>query len=260
MGHKRLGYLPKSQSWRSIVDEMGAFALGTSDISTITQNTLKNVEGRFSDLRNDPSIQSSFEFLLHLSLAFQKENPTQYLSENNIIEGGELSLLKIARAATNYKAADVESYEYQSIAKQASVDAINNWYKNNIEKGRSLFSEQVNTESIFNRASDGRGFCELARLYFSKLTERYLRYFLEREASTKISDVRNRERFSREIEKHINQISKHAFETAKIMQSYSAGWHNKNVKESLPEEREIKNFLSYALGKIKSELIREEIN
>ncbi len=260
MGHKRLGALPKSKAWRLIVEELGWFALGASEISSIAENTLRNVQGRFSSLIDDPSINSAFEFLLHLSFAFRGNNPLKYLTDNKILDKEELTLLKLGRAATNYKNNEVVSQEYQTFAKQAVIDAINNWYKDNLESGRSLFSEDIDTKAIFNRASNGSGFCELSRLYFSKLTERYLKYFLEREAATKITNVSQRERFSTELEKQVNQISKHAFETAKITQSYAAGWYNKNAKDNFPEKNEIDNFLSYAISKMKSELLREEIN
>ena len=260
MGHKRLGFLPKSKAWRLIVDELGAFALGASEISAITQNTLRNVQGRFSNLSNDPSIHSAFEFLLHVSFAFQKKDPIKYLIENKILDREELSLLKLARAATNYKSNEVVSHEYQTFARQAAIDAINNWYKSNLETGRSLFNNDIDSAAIFNKASNGSGFCELSRLYFSKLTERYLKYFLEREASIKITNISERDRFSKEIERHVSQISQHAFETAKITESFAAGWYNKNVKDSFPEERKIKGFISHALGKMKSELLREEVN
>lgn len=259
MGHKRLGYLPKTKAWRLIVNELAAFALGKSEISSITQNTLQNIQGRFSNLSNDPSINSSFEFLLHVSFAFQKKDPIKYLIENKILDREELSLLKLARGAINYKNQEVVSHEYQTFARQAAIDAINNWYKDNLERGRSLFSDEIDSTAIFSKASNGSGFCELSRIYFSKLTERYLKYFLEREAATKITNIKERDRFSTEIEKHVNEISQHAFETAKITQSYAAGWYNKNVKDSFPEENEIKFFLSRSLGKMKSELLREEL-
>ena len=258
MGHKRYGYLPKSKIWREIVNSLDGFSLGNTEISAIAKNTLRNVQTQYSNLRNDPSINASFEFLVQLSLAFQKNDPLKYLSEKKILDKEELTLLRLARGATKYKNDEVASYEYQTFARQAAIDAINNWYKSNIERGRSLFSEGIDSTAIFRKAANGSGFCELSRLYFSKLTERYLKYFLEREASAKISNVNERERFSSEIEKKVDEISRHAFETAKITESFSAGWYYNHVKDELPNENEIKNFLSTSFGKMKSELLREE--
>ena len=258
MGHKRYNYLPKSKIWRDIVDSLGGFSLGKTEILSIAQSTLRNVQSQYSDLRNDPSINAGFEFLVQVSLAFQKENPLKYLTEKKILDKEELSLIKLAKGAAQYKNDEVVSHEYQTFARQAAIDALNNWYKANIERGRSLFSEGIDSEAIFRKASNGNGFCELSRLYFSKLTERYLKYFLEREASVKITNINERERFSKEIENQVDQISKHAFETAKITESFAAGWYYKNVKNDLPKERQIKYFLRRSLGKMKSELIREE--
>jgi len=82
MGHKRLGYLPKTKRWREIVEQIGSFVAGSTDVSSIANKTLQTVQERFENLSNDPSIQSSFEFLVQFSYAFQKENPTKYLTEN----------------------------------------------------------------------------------------------------------------------------------------------------------------------------------
>ncbi len=260
MGHERLGALPKSKAWRLIVAEMAGFALGSSEIYSIAKNTLQQVQKQFSNLENDPSVKSAFEFLLQVSYAFQKNDPIAYLTENKILSSEELSALKLARAINNYKKEEVVSKEYQTFARQAAIDAINNWYFSNLDRGQTLFSEGIDSEAILRKAADGSGFCEISRLYFSKFTERYLKYFLEREASSVITNLNDRKKFNEELEKHISQISKHAFETSKITQSYAAGWFNKNATEKYPDDDKIKGFLSYAIGKMKGELLQEEYN
>jgi len=94
-------------------------------------------------------------------------------------------------------------------------------------------------------------------LFFSKYVERYLNYFLEREASQVLHTVQDRNRFKTEIEAHISDVSQHAFETAEITQSWAAGWFNKNAIEGMPSNTEVNSFLSYAFGKLRAELIRE---
>ena len=94
-------------------------------------------------------------------------------------------------------------------------------------------------------------------MFLSKYTERYLKYFLEREASIALNTVQDRQNFSDNIAEHINAISKHAFETSKITQSFAAGWYNKHAKNNLPTDGEVESFLKLAFGKIREELWRE---
>ena len=91
---------------------------------------------------------------------------------------------------------------------------------------------------------------------FLNLQKDICKYFLDREASSQIFNLEERDRFNKEIEKHINKISQHAFETSKITQSFAAGWFNKNVKGSLPSKRKIEAFLNIAFGKMKRGIIK----
>ncbi len=90
----------------------------------------------------------------------------------------------------------------------------------------------------------------MGRMFFAKITERYLNYFLDRGASVAIDNLSTRENFSK-------QLAKHTFETAKITQSFAAGWFNKNAKDKMPEESNIKSFLTLAFSKMSEELRRE---
>lgn len=59
------------------------------------------------------------------------------------------------------------------------------------------------------------------------------------------------------MSRHVDDVSRHAFETAKIMQSFAAGWFNKHAKEGLPTNASMRGFLRLALGKLREELRRE---
>ncbi len=260
MGHERLGVLPKTKVWRLIVADMLGYANGEAQASLIAKKTLFQVQRQFTGLENDPSVKASFEFLIQVSHAFQHKDPLKYLTDNKILDKEEISLIKLGRAALNYKPDEVRSAEYQTFARQALIDALNNWYLNNKEIGKSLFSNSIDTKAVFYKASNGRGFCEISRLFFSKFTERYIKYFLEREASCVITNINDRNRFNNEIENHITDVSKHAFQMSKITQSFAAGWFNKHVKKSFPNEKEIYGFLAKAFAKMKDELLREQIN
>lgn len=259
MGHERIGYLPRSKSWRDIVNDIGRFSEQNPYTNKITQGTLRQVRARFEHLEKDPSVISAFRILLEIAFAFKMDDPIKYLRDRKLINSSELSPIQLAISIHNNNPIKINSNEYNTISKQAAIDAINCWYTANKPKEENLFSNKLNSEEILSRTANGSGFCELSRLFFSKFTERYLKYFLEREASSVVA-YSNRVLFNNEIEKHIDLISKHAFETSKITESFAAGWFNKNVKTSFPSDKQIKGFLSYAFHKIANELLREEIN
>lgn len=259
MGHKRLGVLPKSKKWRDIVEAVEACASGKIPVEQVAKNTLYNVRKLYSNLEYDPSVKASLSFLVQLSLAFKTENPAKYLTGNNILKTGKISLLSITQAANDYQNEPADSKEYQTIARQAVIDALNKWYSANIDRGVSLFSQDIQPENIFAKAATGGGFSEIARLFFAKFTERYLKYFLEREAAPLIKNVNTLNNFSKAIEEYTDEVSKHAFETSKITQPYAAGWYQKHSKEKKPTEKDFNKLLRNTFGKMKSELLHEEM-
>ncbi len=258
MGHKRYNYLPKTTKWIELVKQLDDFANNQCDITQIAKQTLQNVRNQFDKLENDPSIYSSFEYLLELSNAFQKENPIEYLKAEGIFDEKELTVLKLGRGLKKYKEDEAVSKEYQTLANQAGIEALNKWYKENLESGITFFNEKVDNEFVFSKISDARKFSDLTRYYFASFTERYLKYFLERSASSTITNINEREQFNKAIENHVKGISKHALETTNITQGFNASWHNKYAKGLRPSKKEISKFLSYSLKKMKGELLREE--
>ena len=110
---------------------------------------------------------------------------------------------------------------------------------------------------IWRRANNAEGFCEVARLFFSKFTERYLNYFLGREASAVLANAGEREQFASQLREHVDTVSKFAFETSRITQSFAAGWFNRHARDQAPSLDELEGFLSIAFGKMREGLMRE---
>ena len=95
-------------------------------------------------------------------------------------------------------------------------------------------------------------------MFFSNFTSLYLNYFLSRTASSQLQTITDREQFAAAITSGIDVISKHAFETSKIVQSFSAGWFNNNAIGRLPSQLETEGFLRHSFEKIREELRREK--
>jgi hypothetical protein len=256
MGHERVGLLPKTQKWREIVADIAALG-ATMDVGGVVRQTVDNIRDRFGDMERDPSLLAAFKFLVALSVSSRSPTPISDLRELGIDLPSNPSPLNLAKALQRWMPQKLPSLEYSQMAENAVVDAIAIWSHRTERPEDNLFGIASQPFDVWRQASDGAGFCELSRSFFGKFTERYLNYFLEREASAALHTLEQRERFSQELTRHVDDVSRHAFETAKITQSFAAGWFNKYAVEGMPADASMRGFLRMALAKLREELRRE---
>lgn len=260
MGHERVGYLPKSERWKGIVKKISYFSSEKDDISDIATETTRNVRSKYKNIKEDSGVISAFKFLVLLAHASKKENPSEFLKSNGVSLSKEFNIFELTKSVQDYVTKNQDSKEYSTFAVQSMIDTISEWSQKNELQQTLIFDSNKDSFLIWQKASDGSGFCELSRIFFANFTERYLKYFLEREASSRIQSLSDREQFSKKLEAHIQDISKHAFETAKIAQPFAAGWYNLHAKDKIPDDDKLRDFLAFAFKKLNSELLREEDN
>jgi hypothetical protein len=257
MGHERLGILPKTQRWQQVVEQIAKPSLSDEDVSSVARQTVQNISSRLRYIQNEPSVRTAFKFLVSLSVASRSPKPRETLSLYGIEVPAAITPFSLAKAVRGQVAGKRNSLEYGEIAQTAAVDAIATWYEKSRDTQMGLFEPSADSFQIWRKAGTGTGFCELARLFFAKFTERYLNYFLEREASAHLQNLYQRDQLRKKLSNHVDIVSKHAFETAKITQSFAAGWFNKHAVQKVPTDGEIQDFLFIAFGKIREELLRE---
>lgn len=257
MGHERTGVLPRTTKWRNVVDELARYSRNNVDVGTIGKKVLENVRSRFSDIADDGGVNAAFSFLLVMACAGKNQTSASEVAKNVIGVSLSDSEIQLAKGVNRWIENNVESREYGEIAKEAVIDTISDWVNALKTRQEVLFGKADTNEEAWTKASDGAGFCELSRLFFSNFTERYLRYFLERELGAQLSNWDDPNRLRDELHQYIKKASKYAFETAKITQSFAAGWYNKNTKEGLPSQKKVSGFLWLAFEKLREELKRE---
>jgi hypothetical protein len=252
MGHERIGFLPKSQIWRHIVDQLSNFNNSDADVSQIANSTLNNIRKTYEGMSNDDSVIKAIQYLTILTASANDADQISFLNDNGIVINKEISLFSLIRSAKDFVKTESGSLESNKIAVDALLNAITTYESNNQNNQLLLFNEQ--SSSIWANTGTGAAFCDLARAFFSSFTDRYLKYYLDRAASYAINDYNLIESFSNKLSE---QIAKHAFETSKIMQSYAAGWFNVHSRNSLPGMDEIKSFLKLTFTKLREEFRRE---
>jgi hypothetical protein len=255
MGHERLGVLPKTKPWTEIVDRISATARGKAPVAVLADRTLEQVRDRFSKLKSDPSTQGIFTALIEVAVACRGSDDAALRA---LLETSEAPTpLVLARRIHSEAELHEGAPEYAEITASAAADALAEWYDKSRAAQASLFESLRNPFETWRGLSTGSGFCELSRLFFAKSTERYLNYFLDRAASEVAPDIQSREVLRQNVRRHIADTSQHAFETAKITQSFAAGWFNKHAHEAVPDREAIRSFVSYAFDKMREALARE---
>lgn len=257
MGHRRVGLLPRTTKWRDIVSELSTLGTGPDQTDALVAATLDGVRDRFKNIDGDHGVNASFKFLVLLAVAARSQDLRERLSDDGITLIGQATPLALARSVSAWVDSHQGSLEYAELSKAAASDAIAAWFEKHRSDGPGLFEAKFSADEAWRSAATGSGFCELSRLYFARFTERYLKYFLDREASSEIRSVEERDRVETRLRASIEGVSKHAFETAQITQSFAAGWFNKHALYGVPSDRKIRSFLSVAFGKLREELRRE---
>jgi len=259
MGHERIGFLPRTKKWRDVVDDIARYSRGSIDATSLGNAVLNNVRHRFNFIAEDTGVHTAFYSLVVLAYAGKGDVTAGQLTKNALPLAKNPTEFQIVRGVANWIDKNVDSKEYAELAKSAVIDAIILWQRSHSTGQVDAFSGSETVSDVWRKASNGAGFTELSRLFFSKFTERYIAYFLEREAGAQVTNWGDVVNLRSDLADRIDSISRYAFETSKITESFAAGWYNKNTKKRLPNQKQIKGFLSYAFEKISEELRRERL-
>ena len=255
LGHERVGVLPRTKRWRDVVADISSFTESPDEANKLARLILGNVRSRFLNLHRDDGVSAAFQFLI--SLATDTPIVAESFDAQVNLEANP-SPLRVIATLNSWVDHNLQSTEYAIIAKRASADAITLWSRQQSSQP-SLLSGDVKSSEIWQAANNGGGFCEVARLFFYKFTERYLNYFLDREASATLTNPLARDALDSQLRGHVDNVSRYAFETSKITQSFAAGWFNRHSREGAPPPREVRSFLRIAFGKMHEELVRETL-
>lgn len=256
MGHVRIGFLPHTQQWNAIVNQISTYDNSVSTVAIIADRTLNAIRKEYENLQYDESIKKAIRYLSGIIVSSRQDNQIDFLQKNGYVIDGDITLFSLI--ACSFKALQTEdgSLETNKLVKDATVQAIMKYYQYHSEDQLSLFEPGNNP---FTNKGSGREFCELARLFFASFTEKQIRYYIDREASRVIDDFTKYTQFSKSLTDHSVEVSKHAFDISQIMQSFAAGWFNKYALDRIPSESCITEFLRIALGKMREEFRLEAI-
>ena len=174
MGHERVGFLPRTERWNVLVAQLGSIYAAAQPVSSIANQTLRNVRSSYESLCNDPVVRDVFLFLVRLARACRFSDAKAELNRSGIQVPDEPTLLSIIRSLRQHVPPTQISSEYAQLAIAAAADALSQWDEENATRQPPLFRPSEDFFDGWRSLGDGSGFCELSRLFFAKSTERYL--------------------------------------------------------------------------------------
>jgi len=253
MGHIRLGRLPRTRKWQQVVGMLGE---GTG-MSALAAATMDASQQGLKEASQDTALIYSFWLLTQIPLSARGENFSEELRKRGLDVSDQPTLMEIVGAFTD--AVDRHVYKHggrTDLGEMAQLAAVETLAEVIGEKSRSLFDTTPDDVKIaFKQSSTTKQFGMLSRDFFSRLTQRYLSYFLSHE----ISNYVGAERPLFNLDDHIDftkALDTHCWQAARIVEEFSGGWVSKTNYEEGITPQIVSKFMHFALKKIRAELAK----
>ena len=251
MGHLRLGTLPDTTRWRRVV---AAIAEGES-IAQVASATSEAAQKGLDQAHDDAGLCHAVLLLAKIALAARQEEFGDALEAAGLPSPSQPNLFDIAGGFADAMDAHFrQSGGRTDIGEMAQLAAIESLTSLIGQRSVSLFgTTSAEVKGAVYEFSTKKGFSALAHDFFSRFTQRFLTYHLGRELS---NHVGGNGRFAdpNEHTEFVKGLATHCREAAVIVREFSGGWYSKANFEDGISAQKARNFVNYALTKLRLEL------
>lgn len=253
MGHIRLGKLPRTRRWQEVLDLIG----GSASSAAVAGATLDAADQELTSAAADPGLRHAFWLLTQLPDAARSDNFAEALRALGLKVSDAPTTTDVATAFTEAVDRHVDGQRARTdLGEMAQMAAVETLATTLRDRTTSLFgstSEDLKRE--LGKLATEKQFGTLARDFFSRFTERFLTYHVDRVLPRQVGrDGRfpsnaERESFSKALDLHCQQASR-------IVEKFAGGWYSKARFEQELTEPRVARFVGYALKKMRLELRR----
>ena len=185
MGHIRLQSLPRTRKWRQVLELIGGGA-GTPEVAAAAMDAS---QGGLVKAAKDPGLVHTVWLLTQVPLAARGENFVAGLRRLGLEVSDSPGLLEVVGAFTGavdthlgHRGGRTDLAEMSQMAAAETLTALATPQTTNL-----FGSSAADVQRVFRSFSTSRQFNTLAREFFSRLSKKYLTYFLSRELSNYVS-------------------------------------------------------------------------
>jgi hypothetical protein len=245
MGHTRLGNLPRTRKWQQVVALLESGA-GTGQVAAATLDASKR---GLDQAARDPALVYSFWLLTQIPLCAKREQYQQELRNIGLSVQSDPGVLDLVGAFADSVDAHVRrSGGRTDLGEMAQMGAAETLTSTLRRQTPALFgTSPQDVQRELAKLSTPKNFSLLAREFFSRLSERYLSYYLSKQLSNQYVSVQESAQFREALSVHCRQASK-------IVEQFAGDWYSKANYEGGITPRKAANFVYVALRKLRAEL------
>lgn len=255
MGHLRVRNMYKSRKWKEVIRLLESGA----DVAEIAARSLLAARAGFTAAASDPGLIYAFWLLTQLPLAAREGFFPEALRRLNVLVSNEPTLMEIVGAFSD--AVDTHtrrSNDRSDFSEMALLSATESLTALVGDKTASFLEpESRDVQQAIAGFSKGAAFSQLGRSFMSRLTRRYLSYFLSTELSNHVGKDHRFANLS-EHSAFTEALNRHCYQASRIVEEFAGGWYAKNVYEGEITTEKVQGFLHVAMKKLVKELERGE--
>jgi hypothetical protein len=254
MGHIRLGRLPKTRPWSSVIEVLRGDSISTPELARAIAVAAQH---RFAALEGDRGINYCFWILAQVVTAARGNDFARELERLGVQSSGITSGLgfvqQLAQAIEGGVRERVQPTVFVRIAELSFREVLS---ANLIDQSQSLFGTGLAEIQAACRAmSTRRRFGQVAKEFFASFISRSIRYITDKELSNHVG-ANGALGSPQQVLEFQQALDRYCTESAKIVEDFAAGWfskHNWESNNNISEESTLA-FTAYALEKIQMEL------
>ncbi len=269
MGHQRLGDIPKTQKWSSVVSKVAGSGAGgggaggggagtlVTEVDSVAIEILDAAEQGLNAAINDPGLRFTFFTLTQLVLAARQ---TDWQSELRL-----LGIQLTANSGIFDLTADVQAViddhlqgigrrsDISEMAQRAAGEAISSLAG---PRSKTLFgSGPEELKDAIRELSTKKGFSKLGQKFFGRFMCRFLNFYLSRITPQQVGSDRLTN--TRALSEFNEALDAHCYQSAKIVHDFCGEWYSKTEFEKGISLDNTSGFMAIAVKKLQAELQKQ---
>jgi hypothetical protein len=261
MGHQRLGEIPKTQKWATVVAKVAGDGQGPSgagfraqDVEEIAATTLAAAEAGLLKAINDPGLRYSFYLLTRIVLAAREAEWRVGLADLGIHLSDDSSLFDLTSevqiAIDEHLSSRGGPSDISEIAQQAAGEAL---AKLAGPKAVTLFGAgSAELQDAVRELSTKAGFSRLGQRFFGGFMARFLNFYLSRITAGQVGGERIQT--AGDLTRFNEALETHCLQSARIVYDFCGEWYSKTEFQQGIDLTNTSGFMAVALKKLRDEL------